>query len=266
MNTTKVRWRYFPGELSALVKRETDKYSAPVEISEKGGTQFVAHRGLSGLYRENTVSSFRAAAARSYYGVETDVHVTRDGKFVIIHDDSTGRVSKTALSVEGSTFDELRAVKLLVKRGDESVEGTRIPTLEEYVNACKEGGKICVLELKNHFEAADVRRIAEVVEECGYGDSTTYISFDAANLVNLREFRPNANVQFLSARYGAELLEFLKEHKFDLDIYFGELNKKNVDAMHAAGIKINCWTVDSPKAAKKLVALGVDYITTNILE
>ena len=44
--------------------------------------EMIAHRGLSGLETENSIPAFIAAANRSYYGVETDVHVTKDGRFV----------------------------------------------------------------------------------------------------------------------------------------------------------------------------------------
>ena len=63
-----------------------------IKIS-KGSTKMIAHRGLSGLETENSIQAFIAAGNRSYYGVETDVHVTKDGKFVVIHDDATGRVA-----------------------------------------------------------------------------------------------------------------------------------------------------------------------------
>ena len=56
-------------------------------------TRIIAHRGLSGLERENTCAAFIAAANRSYYGIETDVHVTADGKYILIHDDDTTRVA-----------------------------------------------------------------------------------------------------------------------------------------------------------------------------
>ena len=54
--------------------------------------KMIAHRGLSGIEKENTNAAFIAAGNRSYFGIETDVHKTVDGKFVIIHDDTTGRV------------------------------------------------------------------------------------------------------------------------------------------------------------------------------
>ena len=55
--------------------------------------KMVAHRGCSGLEKENTLAAFIAAGNRSYWGVETDVHRTADGEYVVIHDSETGRVA-----------------------------------------------------------------------------------------------------------------------------------------------------------------------------
>ena len=60
---------------------------------ESKQAKIIAHRGLSGIERENTCAAFVAAGNRSYFGIETDVHVTRDGKFVIIHDEITDRIT-----------------------------------------------------------------------------------------------------------------------------------------------------------------------------
>ena len=56
-------------------------------------TKMIAHRGLSGIERENTNPAFIAAGNRSYYGIETDVHVTADGKFIICHDNDLKRIA-----------------------------------------------------------------------------------------------------------------------------------------------------------------------------
>ena len=61
---------------------------------EKKSTQVVAHRGLSGIEKENTNAAFVAAGNRSYYGVETDIHRTADGRFVVCHDDDLKRIEK----------------------------------------------------------------------------------------------------------------------------------------------------------------------------
>ncbi|MBQ4552755.1 MAG: hypothetical protein IJA59_07370, partial [Clostridia bacterium] len=66
---------------------------------------FVAHRGCSGIEKENTHAAFVAAGNRSYFGIETDVHRTLDGKFICFHDDTTGRVAIDNMVVEQTTFD-----------------------------------------------------------------------------------------------------------------------------------------------------------------
>ena len=74
----------------------------------KGNVLMVAHRGVSGLEKENTNAAFVAAGNRSYYGVETDVHKTADGQFIIIHDHTTKRVGVDNLNVEESTYETAR--------------------------------------------------------------------------------------------------------------------------------------------------------------
>ncbi len=54
--------------------------------------KMIAHRGLSGMETENTLAAFEAACKRLFYGIETDVHVTKDGKYIIFHDECTGRL------------------------------------------------------------------------------------------------------------------------------------------------------------------------------
>ena len=64
------------------------------------GVRMIAHRGVSGLERENTNAAFVAASNRSYFGIETDVHVTRDGKFIIHHDDNIKRMTGVDAVIE----------------------------------------------------------------------------------------------------------------------------------------------------------------------
>ena len=73
----------------------------------KNNVKVIAHRGLSGIETENTNSAFVAAGNRSYWGIETDVHKTVDGVYVVFHDDNTGRVANKDLVVEEATYKEL---------------------------------------------------------------------------------------------------------------------------------------------------------------
>ena len=104
---------------------------------EKKGVQLVAHRGCSGLEQENTHAAFVAAGNRSYFGIECDVHKTLDGKYVVIHDDTTARVAIDSLVVEESTYDTLRNLLLKEKNGEKGRTDIRIPSLQEYIYICK---------------------------------------------------------------------------------------------------------------------------------
>ena len=96
--------------------------------------------------------------------------------------------------------------------------------------------------------------------------NVVFISFSFQNLVYVREVAPNAICQFLtSGEITDELVQKLIEHKMDLDAYHLRLTTELVEKLHAAGLEVNCWTVDDPDRAKVLVDMGVDYITSNIL-
>ncbi len=237
-----------------------------IKITDHKNTLMVAHRGVSGIELENTLSAFIAAGNRSYYGVESDVHKTGDGKFVIIHDDHTGRVSDVMVNVEETDFESLRSLALHDKSGYASID-MRIPTLSEYIAVCKRYGKVAVLELKNSFTKEEVSAICAEIAALDYIGSTTFISFDFNNLVYVREGYPEATVQFLMFRdFNSEVLMRLTEHKMDLDIHFSQVTERLIADCHAHGVKVNAWTVDDPAEAERLISFGIDYITTNILE
>ncbi len=228
--------------------------------------RMIAHRGLSGIETENTCAAFVAAGNRSYYGIETDVHTTADGKLVVIHDDSTGRVAGEKLSVEDSTYDELRAVPLQDKEGRERID-LRIPSLIEYLRICRTYDKVCVLELKNPFTREELQTVLATGRDYVPLEQMIFISFQYDTLCILRELIPEATIQFLCSCFVDDaLIEKLTAHRFDLDIYYSWLDSANIQRLHERGIAINCWTVDSAPVAERLAEWGVDFITTNILE
>ncbi len=233
---------------------------------EKLNTLMVAHRGLSGIEKENTNAAFVAAGNRSYYGIETDVHKTLDGKYVVFHDDTTGRVAIDDMEVEKTTFDCLRNLLLTDIDGKKGRTDIRIPTLGEYISICKKYEKTAVLELKNAFAEKEIYEIIDIIKELDYLDHVIFISFCLENLVMLRAKYPEQPAQFLIDDYQDSLIDILKKNNLDLDIEYKALNEENMKALHDAGIKVNCWTCNDPEAAARLAQWGIDYITSNILE
>lgn len=232
----------------------------------KNNTAMIAHRGLSGIECENTAAAFVAAGNRSYFGIETDVHKTADGKYIIIHDDTTGRVSAENLSVENSNYDALRKLRLFSQDGKVR-EDLCLPSLEEYLRICKTYGKTGVLELKNPLEKSDVEEILNIVKSEYETDKLVFISFDYNNLVYIKELDNTATVQFLcGCPVDDALIEKLLKYGMDLDIYFTYLDEDAIKQLHDNSIKVNGWTVDGKCDAERLIEWGIDYITSNILE
>ncbi len=228
--------------------------------------KMVAHRGLSGLELENTNSAFIAAANRSYWGIETDVHRTVDGQFIIIHDDNTRRVAGDEMIVEKTTFETLRAIRLVDKDGQKGRKDLMMPSLAEYIGICKKCGKEAVLELKNHFKPEHVYQIIDIISEIGWLEHTTFISFDLPNMICIRERLPEQSPQFLISEHTEWLVDTLIKHRLDLDIRHTAVSKELVDQLHEAGLKVNVWTVDTLEDAQRVIDCGVDIITSNILE
>lgn len=232
-----------------------------------GNTKMIAHRGLSGLEKENTCAAFIAAGNREkYFGIETDVHRTKDGRFVVFHDDNTARVGIDSLVVEESTFETLRKLRLTDLDGERGRADLVIPTLEEYIGICKKYEKTCVLEFKNELRASDIYKMVAMIEKAGYLEHMLFISFKLKNLVALRRRYPDLPAQYLLDSWGSDSLELLKKYNLGLDIRYTALTKEIVQQVHSIGQEVNCWTVNTLEEGQAMLDLGVDYITTNILE
>ena len=237
-----------------------------IKFDNKENIKMIAHRGISGIECENTCPAFVAAGLKSYYGIETDVQVTLDGKFIIVHDSDLKRIAGLDIGVMTSNFDDLRAIRFSSIDGTVPRTGLYLPSLEEYLSICKKYGKeayleICAISLYDH-----VIGIASTVEQMGMMDSTTFISFNHSNLTDLRSVYPKAKAQLLTDDIGEKNLAFMLENGIDAGIYFPALTKEFVELMHAHGRIVNVWTVDTLEDAERMRDMGVDVITSNILE
>lgn len=233
---------------------------------EKGSTLVVAHRGLSGIEKENTNSAFVAAGNRSYYGIETDIHRTADGHFVVMHDDNLKRVAGEGISVNDVSLKTLQSVVFFDVDNTKDRIDLRPATLENYISICKKYEKHSVLELKDDFTDEEIAKILDIIKGYDYLDNVTFISFIYENLTKIRKIIPTQSAQFLFVEMKEEIINEIIADRLDADVYFKNLTEDVVKKLHAAGLKVNCWTVNEKEDAERLVKMGVDYITTNILE
>ncbi len=143
----------------------------------------------------------------------------------------------------------------------------RIPLLSEYVHICKKYGKYCILELKGPYSRDDLVEMIEMIKNEDYLQGMIFISFVPENCITLRELLPDQPIQFLMAAAVTNLdKELMYKYRLDLDLYYEFATHELVTELHDNNVKINCWTCNDKQDAEALVDMGVDYITTNILE
>ena len=229
-----------------------------------GEIKMIAHRGLSGLHTENTLASFIGAGKTDCYGIETDVHVTKDGEYVLFHDGNLLKMTGVDLEIATTDYADLKKVELPDKGGD-GESATVIPTFGEYLEICKQYSKRAIVELKAIFTKEQIAEIVEILQEKGMKDNATFISFNRENLLFLREVFPDAPAQYLIETVKEGELDFAIENGFDASIQFWRVLPSMVKKMQKAGLSVGCWTVDKKWQASLMKAYGVAYITSNIL-
>ena len=228
------------------------------------GVKMVAHRGFKGVEVENTIQAFNFSSKTSIYGIECDVRLTKDGKFIVIHDDNLKRLANVDDKVCNLTYEALREISLLNKDGVVD-KNYHLASVEEYILACKRGNKQAVLEIKE-IDYENSKRLTQLVKDLGYINNTTFISFNESCLHAVREVSPNQSVQLLVNDFDISIIPKLVINKWNLDIKYSSLTKERVDALHELGIEINCFTVNHVDVAELLTFWGVDMITSDILE
>ena len=186
---------------------------------DKKQTKLIAHRGLSGIEVENTNAAFVAAGNRSYYGIETDIHRTSDGNFVIGHDDNYERLSGEKIFLGEHTLSELGDVIFFDKDGVKDRTDLRPSRLENYLKIVKKYEKHAVLELKSDFTDEEIAKIVEIVKGYDYLESTTFISFIYENLAKIKKLLPNQSAQYLFWKVTDEEISRLSRDKIDVDVW-----------------------------------------------
>ncbi|WP_214742062.1 glycerophosphodiester phosphodiesterase [Exiguobacterium sp. s48] len=160
-----------------------------------------AHRGYSANYPENTLSAFEAALPY-VDGIELDVQLSKDGRLVVIHDETVDRTTDGTGWVKDMTLQELRQLK---------IDGyERIPTLEEVLGLIERSDVTLNIELKtDQYAYPGIERLAWLaVDEFELGDRVVFSSFNRETLVRMRDVAPHARLAVLTLTGEADTVSF----------------------------------------------------------
>jgi glycerophosphoryl diester phosphodiesterase len=255
-------------------------------VLRKGGAKTIgegwpanfAHRGASLLFPENTALAFREAVASGAGGLELDVHMTRDGTIVVMHDETVDRTTSGSGAVRAMALADLQALDAgcrFVLDGGYPYRGRGVcaPALEEVFREFPDAA--VNIEIKAALPGVE-EAVLRVIREARAEDRTLVASGRHGVIRRFRELsagriatsasRREIKVFYLLSRLRLEGLLNLPYDALQVPVTFAGkdiITPRFVEAAHARGVRVDAWTVDDPREMRRLLDLGVDVIMTN---
>ena len=255
----------FGGQMGCALKRVEDnkipywKGRFPVMV--------VAHRGFSGAAPENTLAAFRKAIEAGSDMIELDVHLSEDGKIVVIHDETLERTTNGQGRVVDHPLKELKNLDA-GSWFNPQFAGEKVPTLQEVLGLAQ--GKVPVnIEIKNptHGKYSITELSEKALQEVKRAEMVNQVIFSSFNPVSLewvQKKEPRARVAFLYHRPWNSLTELTGGREFRvLNLRNIHLTREKVEKIRKEGVKLNVYTVNSEEELEQFVRWGVDGIITN---
>ena len=257
-----------------------------------------AHRGYAEAAPENTISAFRAALNAGADAAEFDVHRTKDGVLVVMHDDKVDRTTNGTGNIASLTYEYISQLDAGSWKGDE-FSGEKVPTLHETLTFFHKNNLVAVLEIKVEDT---VDEILQMLDETRMNNRTVIIGFSEKAIARVAIERPEIpSFLLLLPKYSdgtteqkvdritkkadevgtkavgpfafkpeiladpATLVKF--QNNSDLgDVEFPlAFDDETISALQEKGYMIDVWTVDNEENIKALINSGVDFLTTNEL-
>ena len=217
----------------------------------------VGHRGASAHAPENTLLAFRRAIEDGAQLLECDVHLSADGQVVVMHDETIDRTAAADSPLRTGAIGDLTRAELDTVLLD---QGERVPSLAELLEMTTVP---VFIEVK---VAAAAKAVADQLRELPAGSpaaASTVISFHADALAEIRR-TTDTPVSYLVTQVGEQELATARElGAAGIGPSIKGLSLRAAEAVHAAGLAVNPWTVNTPEQLAVALACGVDPVTTD---
>ncbi|WP_087973785.1 glycerophosphodiester phosphodiesterase [Oceanobacillus rekensis] len=238
-------------------------------------TKVYGHRGSMGDYPENTLLGFHEAIRQGVDGIELDVHMTKDGEIVVIHDETLDRTTDGTGFIKDLTLNEIKQYSAggnkyehFSKFDSASWSVEQVPTLKEVLELLKPYNIELNIELKTYvfnYEGIE-EKILSLVESYGNGRKTIYSSFHLPSILRIKELNPAAEIAWLLNQSVPLLQDYLNELQIDALHIEKNLVLTNVHQWKDLYDKIRVWTVNGNDEMKQLLDLKVNTIMTDFPE
>nr|BFD86248.1 glycerophosphodiester phosphodiesterase family protein [Streptomyces sp. Xyl84] len=213
----------------------------------------IGHRGVMGVEPENTLRSFVAAQQAGLDAIELDLHLSKDGALVVMHDPEVDRTTDGSGPVADKTLAELRAL--------DAGLGERIPVFEEVLDAVHTPLQA---EIK---DVAAAKALAEVMRRRDLVGRVEVLSFHDEAIAEIARLVPGARTALVAERYGTEVVErATAAGAGTLVLDIRRLTLEIVEHARAADLRILGWVVNTLDHLRLVRALELDGATTDYPE
>jgi glycerophosphoryl diester phosphodiesterase len=237
-----------------LTESIRDRYEA---AHDEGRPLLGGHRGNPAQHPENTMRSFRSAIEAGCDLIECDVHLSSDGRLVVIHDHTLERTTNGKGLVGEHTAAELRRL--------DAGHGERIPLLQEVVELVigKVGLVIETKQMPIQYPGLEDKLVA-MLRQLGAVADCAVISFHHPSIRVLRDMEPRLQLGILEGARPIDPARLLKESRADVySSHWGATDPQVVKEIHAAGGAVAVWPVDDAPAVAWCKYCKPDAIFTN---
>lgn len=240
-----------------------------VDFNLGNGIKYAAHRGDNAEWPENSLLSFKHVTR--HWGIETDTSVTKDGYWIIMHDDTVDRMTNGTGAVKDLTLAQIQALRIDAGNNVANCNASDlvIPTVEQYLTICKAHERCAFLEIKTaDYTSQNYDSLASIIERYGMAKMMMIISYDFASLQEMKSRIPAINVMWIANDYTNANVDAAASLGINSGIDIGNystLTQDNVLYAHSKGIKLGIWTPSDDSSRDTWESLGIDYVTTNSL-
>ena len=222
------------------------------ELVERKQMMIMGHRGAAALEPENTLRSIGRAIEIGVDAVEIDVHLSKDKKVVVIHDETLDRTTNGTGDVHSHTLEELKALS--------AGKGERIPTLQEVIDFIDRRIRL-VIELKAEGTEMEV---VEVIRRNNLSYNDVYvISFWHRLVKTVKEMDSSIRTGILLVGCPVDVSIATHASADAMVMRYSFVDRHLVKIAHEAGLKIFIWNIDESHLLAPYVDMGVDGIGSN---
>ncbi len=240
-----------------------------ISLGENGlpteNVNLIAHRGFSAVAPENSADAFRKAGENGFFAAECDIHLTKDGVWIVNHNSDIKKMTDGEGEISQMTYDEIMQYTVDGGHHVKDYPEQKLITLDEYLEICDEYKIIPQIEIKSGNNK-DLDKIIKALEKYeGMKETAMIICFDVEILNEIQKIDGTVELWYLVHEITDEVIDICVKNGYTIGFNCSNYEAEMLKKAQAKGVKLASWTVDSTKIYEELYNLGVRNFTTNRL-